>query len=91
MYNFILFTDVTDTLMAYRAIGAYKCAHMLRDQGYSCLVVDHLHTFSLDEFAKVLDIAMGKDTYAIGFSSTFFNTVNAVSYTHLTLPTNREV
>lgn len=76
MYNFILFTDVTDTMMAYRAIGAYKCAHVLREQGYSCLVVDHLHTFSLDEFSKVLEVAMGEDTYAVGFSSTFFNTVN---------------
>lgn len=76
MYNFILFTDVTDTLMAYKPIGAYKCAYQLREQGYSCLVVDHLHSFTLDEFSKILDLAMGKDTYAVGFSSTFFQTVN---------------
>ena len=75
MYNFILFTDVTDTLMAYRSIGAYKCAYMLREQGYSCLVVDHLHTFSLDELSQLLDLTMDGNTYAVGFSSTFFNTV----------------
>ena len=76
MYNFVLFTDVTDTLMAYKPIGAYKCAHVLREQGYTCLVVDHLHTFNLDEFKRVLDLSVGSETYAVGFSSTFFNTVN---------------
>ena len=76
MYDFVFFTDVTDTLMAYKPIGAYKCACMLREQGYSCLVVDHLHTFSLEEFNQILDLAVSENTRAVGFSSTFLKTVN---------------
>lgn len=75
MYDFVLFTDVTDTLMAYKPIGAYKCAHQLRQAGYSCLVVDHLHTFTFDEFCKVINLSVGKNTLAIGFSSTFLQTI----------------
>lgn len=75
MYDFILFTDVTDTLVAYKPIGAYKCAYQLRQAGYSCLVVDHLHTFTMDEFKKLLDLTMNSSTHAVGFSSTFFQTV----------------
>ena len=53
MYDAVIFTDVTDTVTIYKAIGAYKIANTLRQQGYSCLVVDHLHAFTLDEIKEV--------------------------------------
>lgn len=73
MYDFVIFTDVTDTILAYKAIGAYKIANTLREKGYSVLVVDHLHTFSMDEFKKVIDLSVGPNTKFVGFSSTFYN------------------
>jgi radical SAM superfamily enzyme YgiQ (UPF0313 family) len=79
MYNFVFFTDVSDTTIIYKAIGAYKCAHELRKQGYTCLVVDHLHSFSLEEFQHCVDLAVGSDTLAVGFSTTFMMNTNVPS------------
>jgi hypothetical protein len=78
MYDFIFFTDVTDTLLVYKPIGAYKCAHILREQGYSVLVVDHLHTFTREEFRNLLDLTITNQTKFVGFSSTFFKKTNQV-------------
>lgn len=77
-YNFVFFTDVTDTTVIYKAIGAYKCAHVLRSLGYTCLVVDYLHTFSMQEFDQLVTNAIDESTYAVGFSTTFMlSTYNA--------------
>lgn len=80
MYDAVIFTDVTDTVTIYKAIGAYKIANTLRQQGYSCLVVDHLHAFSLDEIKQVIDKSVSTNTLFVGFSTTFFNnTLNSVN------------
>lgn len=72
MYDYIFFTDVTDTVIIYKAIGVYKLAHQLRKKGKKCLVVDHLHTWSFEEIKELIDVSVGKRTLAIGFSNTFF-------------------
>lgn len=79
MYNFVFFTDVSDTTIIYKAIGAYKCAHELRKRGYTCLVIDHLHSFSIEEFQRCVDHAVGPDTVAVGFSTTFMMNTNVPS------------
>jgi len=76
MYDFIFFTDVTDTLLTYKSIGAYKCANSLRQHGYSVLVVDHLHTFTRQEFRNILEVSVTEQTKFIGFSSTFLKKIN---------------
>lgn len=73
MYDAVIFTDVTDTVTIYKAIGAYKIANTLRQHGYSCLVIDHLHAFTLDELKQVIDSAVSTNTLFVGFSTTFFN------------------
>ena len=79
MYDAVIFTDVTDTVTIYKAIGAYKIANTLRQQGYTCLVVDHLHAFTLDEIKQVIDKSVSVDTLFVGFSTTFFNnTLNSL-------------
>ena len=78
MYDFIFFTDVTDSIFTYKAIGAYKVAHILRENGYSVLVVDHLHTFSEEEFKELLDSCVSEQTKCIGFSSTFLKRVTDI-------------
>lgn len=78
MYDAIIFTDVTDTVTIFKAIGAYKIANTLRQHGYSCLVVDHLHAFSLDEIKSLLNKNLSEKTLFVGLSTTFFqNTLNS--------------
>lgn len=76
MYNSIIFTDITDNVMAVKALGAYKLAQVLRENGYTCLVIDNFYTFDKSELLKLLDLAMGDQTYLIGFSNTFLANSN---------------
>lgn len=76
MYQFVFFTDITDTIFVTKIIGAYKCAHMLRANGYSCLVVDHFHTYSKEELDELLDKIITKETLGVGFSTTFLRNSN---------------
>lgn len=71
MYDAIIFTDITDNIGAAKPLGAYKCAHVLRDHGYSCLVVDNFHSFTADELLRLVDITVGPSTKIVGFSNTF--------------------
>jgi hypothetical protein len=71
MYDYVFFTDVTDTLVSQKSIGAYKVANVLRENGRKCLVIDHLHTWSIDNLKTLVDRSIDHNTKAIGFSSTF--------------------
>lgn len=71
MYDAIIFTDITDNIGAAKPLGAYKCAHSLREQGYSCLVVDNFHSFTGPELLRLIDLTVGSNTRLIGFSNTF--------------------
>ena len=90
MTQFILFTDLTDTIYVAKTIGAYKCAHSLRSAGYSVLVIDHLHTFDEHELKDLLAKIVSDQTLAVGFSATFFRNINvplnpdeSITYTNL--------
>jgi len=76
MFDTIIFTDVTDNIGAAKPIGAYKCAHSLREHDYTCLVVDNFHCFTAEELLQLLDIAVGPTTRMIGFSNTFLANSN---------------
>ena len=72
MYDAVLFTGLKDfhpTSMP--TIGAFKIAHMLRQQGYKVLVVNNLHTFSEQEFEELIFLAVSKKTKFVGISTTF--------------------
>jgi hypothetical protein len=71
MYDAIIFTDCWDMVGNIPAIGAYKCAHSLRKNGYTCLVVNHVGDFEFEELIDLLDQAVGNNTRLIGFSTTF--------------------
>lgn len=77
-YDCVIFTDNVNPLVAQKALGAYKVAHTLRQHGYSCLVVDHLHSFTIDELYKLLDICVSQQTKFIGFSTGFFASIEGV-------------
>ena len=91
MYHFLFFTDYVDTVNVSKVMGAYKLAHELRSCGYKCLVIDHLHTFTREEFDLVIKKTVTKDTLGVGFSTTFFQNVNLPpnadgSLTYTTMP-----
>ena len=75
MYNVVIFTDITDNIVSMPNLGPYKCAHVLRKAGYSCLVVNHLSEYSYDDLVKVIDLAVGPSTFLVGFSSTFLRDI----------------
>jgi len=81
-FNVILFTDVVrnhpDDSIGIPALGAYKLANTLRSEGYSCLVVNHVSEFTIDEIYTLLNRAIGPDTYLIGFSTTFYALLTSV-------------
>ena len=74
-YDCILFTDVTYPLVIYKPLGAYRLANHIRDHGYSCLVVDHFHTFTIDQVIDIVKKSVGTNTRFVGFSIAFFNSV----------------
>lgn len=71
MYDAVLFTGFTETVVYYKPAGAYRIASIIRDAGFSCLVVDHLHTFSADELFEIVNLSVGENTKLIGVSTTF--------------------
>lgn len=71
MYNAIIFTDITDNIGAAKPLGAYKCAQSLRENGYTCLVVDNLHSFDSSELIKLINLTVDDQTSLVGFSNTF--------------------
>jgi len=81
-FNVILFTDIvcdsSNIQVNIPAIGAYKLANTLRACGYSCLVVNHVSEFTIDEIYALLNCAVGTDTYMIGFSTTFYDLITSV-------------
>lgn len=75
-YQVIIFTDRTDNIGVSKVIGAYKIAQALRENGYTCLVVDHFHTWSIKEIKQLMQLTVGEETRLVGFSNTFFANSN---------------
>ena len=71
MYDTVIFTDTTDNICGIPALGPFKCAHVLRKNGYSCLVVNHLSDYTQTELIELIDLVIGKNTFLVGFSNSF--------------------
>jgi len=74
MYDTLIFTDTTRPGLP--ALGSFKCAHVLRKNGYSCLVVNHISDYTQSELIELIDIAVGENTFLIGFSNSFLGDSN---------------
>ena len=72
MYDIILFGDSPNIETYSRATGAHRIATEVRSHGYSALVVDFSNYLSLEMFKQIVDGAVGKNTLAVGFSTTWF-------------------
>jgi radical SAM superfamily enzyme YgiQ (UPF0313 family) len=77
-YDCVIFTDNANPLVAQKALGAYKVAHILRQHGYSCLVIDHLHFFTIEELHSLLELCISDQTKFVGFSTGFFSNIENI-------------
>lgn len=73
MYDIILFGDMPDLETYSRSSGAHRIATELRQHGYSVLVVDFSNYINFDRFSRIIDLAVGENTLAVGFSTTWFS------------------
>jgi len=74
MYDVILFTEGGDPLFQVaRAVGAYKIASALRNQGYSVFVLNNFtHFIRKGNINQILDKLIGENTLWVGFSSSLY-------------------
>lgn len=77
-FDVIFFCDITDSVAIYQPLGAAKLAHVLRSHGYSCLVVNHLHTFNETDFCELIDHCVSDRTKLLGFSGTFLTNIEGI-------------
>lgn len=71
MYNVILFTDAPYPHHKIRGYGVHRIASQIRANGYTCLVVDFSSALTFQTYKEIIDLAVGPDTYMIGFSTTW--------------------
>jgi hypothetical protein len=81
MANVIILSCSASIYGLSRYAGAYRVATSLREAGYSVQVIDFFETWAIDNLIKALKRYVDKDTYWIGFSSTFFP--NRTSYEYV--------
>lgn len=71
MFDVILFTDTVEFNVKSRGYGAHRLASHIRQNGYSCLVVDFSSLVTWDLYKQILDKAVGPNTLAVGYSTTW--------------------
>jgi len=71
MFNVILFTDTPEMNSRTRGYGVHRLATHIRNEGYSCLVVDFMSGLTLSDYKKICDYAVGNQTLMIGVSLTW--------------------
>lgn len=83
-YQVILFTDMIESVYHVKALGAYNLATVLRKNGYSVLVIDHLSKYAANPklLHEVIQKAIGNETLVVGFSGSFFSNkkINEINF-----------
>jgi radical SAM superfamily enzyme YgiQ (UPF0313 family) len=79
MVDVLLFSDSADRKHWFRGIGAYRLASEIRNQGYSCQVLDFCGFYNYDNWVKLVDLYVDQNTQIIGISSSWIAMPNLVS------------
>lgn len=66
----ILFTDVADTIGYGKYAGTYKIATEIRNNGYTCQVVDLFSYYTYEQLEQIVDKFCTNETVLVGFSCT---------------------
>lgn len=72
MYNIILFADIAYSYSIARGYGIQRLATELRNKGYSVLCINYSSSMNFLMYEKILDKAIGPETFVVGISTTFF-------------------
>tara|TARA_B110000305_G_scaffold241615_1_gene316515 strand:+ start:3874 stop:5907 length:2034 start_codon:yes stop_codon:yes gene_type:complete len=73
-YDIVIMTEGSDPVFnVARAVGGYKIASALRNEGYSVFVLNNFsHFIQKGNIKEILDKLIGDNTLWVGFSSTLF-------------------
>jgi hypothetical protein len=71
MFDVILFADTVQFDVKTRGYGVHRLASHIRSNGYSCLVIDFSSLVDWQTYTEILDHAVGENTLAVGFSTTW--------------------
>lgn len=71
MFDVILFGDAPEPLTKTRGYGAYRLATHIRQQGYSCIVIDFISALDYETFKEIIDLTVGPNTLMVGISTTW--------------------
>lgn len=74
MANLILWNSYNGDLVVSRALAPYQLASWLRKFGYTVKVIDFCGSMPLESLVAITEKHIGKDTIAIGASTTFWGT-----------------
>lgn len=72
MFDVILFTDTAEFATKTRGYGCHRLASHIREQGYSCLVIDFASALIFEDYKVILEHAIGDNTLMVGFSTNWF-------------------
>jgi hypothetical protein len=70
-YDAIVLTESGHPDLLYRGYGAHRIASHLRDNGYSCLVLDFCADLTFDKWQEICNYAVGENTKLLAISSTW--------------------
>jgi hypothetical protein len=73
MANLILWNSLSNEHSNIRTMSCYQLAYWLRQYGYTVKVIDFCFHMSTPELVELTERHIGKDTLAIGVSSTFWH------------------
>ena len=71
MFDVILFADTVQFDVKTRGYGVHRLASHIRNNGYSCLVIDFSSLIDWKAYTEILDKSVGSNTLAVGFSTTW--------------------
>ena len=86
MYNVIIFSDATEPASDFiydklpsvplRSAGPYRIVTESRNLNLSSMVINFLFSYTIDEIEKICRKYIGEETFIVGFSTTFWYTLN---------------
>jgi hypothetical protein len=71
MYDAVIFTDTNQTHGVFKSIGPSKISYVLRQHGFTCLIIDLATHFTIDELLTIILRCVSSRTLFVGISSTF--------------------
>lgn len=74
MYDIILLNDSAFLHEFSRSAGAYHLSTLLREKGYSVLVIDFVSCMSLEKFEQIISKALDDSTMMVGVSCSWLPT-----------------